>query len=67
MKYINKIWLYKFRIIMWLLILSGTHAEFIRTQSYWEAALNGFGIWWVMWIGSVAYCEKMVIKIKNDL
>jgi hypothetical protein len=58
MKYINKIEQSKFRIIWWLLILTGAGAEFSRTHSYWQALLTGLAIVWLMWVGSMASYEQ---------
>ena len=58
MKYLKLLWSYKYRAFMCLMILSSTFAELGRTQSYWQAILNGFGVYCVMWLGSMASYEQ---------
>ena len=67
MEYLFKIWSYKYRIFMWLMVLSGAFAELGRTQSYWQAIWNGFGIYCVMWLGAMAYYEHDIAKAEKEM
>lgn len=67
MKYLFKIWSCKYRIFMWLMVLSGAFANLGRTESYWQAILNGFGIYCVMWLGSMASYEHDISESEKKM
>ena len=56
--YLLVLWGYKWNTLLWFLIIFSAVTHYMANNNLFLAFLNGFGVFGISYLGSVAFCEK---------